>query len=381
MTRASDRVPGDSGRGAHPPLSGPGEVRRSADDVDAVWLTTVLRSQGLLPQDAAVVSFSPEPVGTGQMSDTVRFNLHTEPASVGPASVVGKFASQDTMSHATGKIMRAYEVEVRFYLEVAPRVGTRLPRVLFAALDPDEAWFTLLLEDVHSATQGDEIDGCNATVAVAAIGQMAALHAPCWGDADLASREWINRATPASEEFTAAIVAGVFPGFLSRYQDRLTPAHVELLESFMPHLTSWMSRERDPRTIVHADFRLDNLLFTPERPDPVVVDFQTINWGMGAYDLAYFIGGSLEPEVRRPVQDELIAGYHQALIDQGVEDYSLESLVADYRRECFGGLMMGVGASMMVKQTDRGDRMFLASVSRHAQQALDLDALAVLGDL
>jgi len=55
--------------------------------------------------------------------------------------------------------------------------------------------------------------------------------------------------------------------------------------------------------------------------------------------------------------------------------------VADYRMECFGGLMMGVGASMMVKQTDRGDRMFLASVSRHAQQALDLDALAVLEDL
>lgn len=362
-------------------LLGPAEVRRSADDVDAGWLTTVLGSQGLLPRDAAVISFSPEPVGTGQMSDTVRFNLRTEPAGIGPASVVGKFASLDTMSHATGKIMRAYEVEVRFYIEVAPRVGTRLPRVLFAALDPDEAWFTLLLEDVHNATQGDEIDGCDATVAAAAIGQMAALHAPCWGDTDLARREWINRATPAGEEFTAAIVAGVLPGFLSRYRDRLAPDHIEVLESFMPHLSSWMTRERGPRTIVHADFRLDNLLFTPDRPDPVVVDFQTINWGMGAYDLAYFIGGSLEPEVRRPAQDELIAGYYEALVDRGVEGYSLESLVADYRTECFGGLMMGVGASMMVKQTDRGDRMFLASVSRHAQQALDLDALAVLGDL
>jgi len=381
MTRPTNGLSGDPTRHSHPVLSGPSEVRRSAKDVDEGWLTAVLRTQGLLPEDATIVGFSPEPVGTGQMSDTVRFVLQADPPGAGPASVVGKFASQDAVSHATGKVMRAYEVEVRFYVEVAPLVGTRLPRVLFAALDPDEAWFTLLLEDQREAIQGDEIDGCDATIAAAAIGQMAALHGPCWGNPDLAGREWINRATPVSEEFTAAIVAGVFPGFLDRYRERLDPAHIALLEEFMPHLSAWMTRERGPRTIVHADFRLDNLLFTQGRPDPVVVDFQTINWGLGAYDLAYFIGGSLEPSVRRPVQNELIAGYHRALVAWGVEEYSLDALVADYRMECFGGLMMGVGASMMVRQTDRGDRMFLASVSRHAQQTLDLDALAVLGDL
>jgi len=34
----------------------------------------------------------------------------------------------------------------------------------------------------------------------------------------------------------------------------------------------------------------------------------------------------------------------------------------------------------VVKQTERGDRMFLTNVRRHAQQSLDLDALALLGD-
>ena len=42
----------------------------------------------------------------------------------------------------------------------------------------------------------------------------------------------------------------------------------------------------------------------------MVVDYQTISWGSGAYDLAYFVGGCLEPEVRRPAADELVAGYH-----------------------------------------------------------------------
>ena len=362
----------------HPVAGGASVVLRTPGEVDAGWLTTVLADRGLLPETGRVTRVVATPVGTGQMADTVRFALEYEPEGAGPSSVVGKFASQDPQSLATGRIMRAYEVEVRFYAEVAPRVATRLPRLLFAALDPVDAWFTLLLEDLHDATQGDEILGCSAEVAAAALDQLAALHAPCWEDPDLAGRGWIDRATPASDEFTAAIVTGVFPGFLDRYGDRLELEHIDLLRSFVPRMGTWMARQRGPRTIVHADFRLDNLLFTPGRPDPVVVDFQTVNWGSGAYDLAYFVGGCLEPEVRRSAGPELIAGYHQALVGRGVGGYSLDALHEDYRREAFGGLLMALGASMMVKQTERGDRMFLTSVRRHAQQAIDLDALAEL---
>jgi aminoglycoside/choline kinase family phosphotransferase len=259
-------------------------------------------------------------------------------------------------------------------------VAARVPRLLFAAFDPGESWFTLILEDLRDARPGDEIEGCDATVAAAALDQMAALHAPCWEDPELASTGWVDRSSPEGDEFAAALVTGVFPGFLERYADRLDPEHVAFLECFVPRIRAWVARERGPRTIVHADFRLDNLLFTPDRPEPAVVDFQTISWGCGAYDLAYFVGGSLEPDVRRAAGDDLIAGYHRGLVDRGVEDYPLDALITDYRRECLGGLFMAVGASMLVKRTERGDRMFLTSVRRHAQQSLDLDALAPLDD-
>jgi hypothetical protein len=364
----------------HSPVTagGPSEVRRSATDVDAAWLTSVLADRGLLPEAARVVGVVPTPVGTGQMADTVRFALTYEPAGTGPATVVGKFTSGDPQSHATGRIMRAYEVEVRFYAEIAPRVAVRHPGLLFAAVDPEEAWFTLLLQDVTGASQGDELAGCDADTAAAALRQMAGLHGPCWEAPDLAASPWVNRATPDSDAFTASIVTGVFPGFLERYGDRLEPAHVDLLRAFLPRLGEWMARPRGPGTVVHANFRLDNMLFTPGDPDPVVVDYQTVNWGGAAYDLAYFVGGSLEPEVRRAHVDDLLAGYQRALGDHGVTDYPLDELQKDYRRECFGGLMMAVGASMMVKQTERGDEMFLTNTRRHAEQALDLDALATL---
>ena len=39
---------------------------------------------------------------------------------------------------------------------------------------------------------------------------------------------------------------------------------------------------------------------------------------------------------------------------------------------------MSIGASMLVKRTSRGDDMFVTSVARYAQQALDLDAESTL---
>ena len=358
---------------------GPEGVRRAPADVDADWITGVLRERGLLGA-GRVVTVTPGPLGTGQMAETVRFALGYEPPGSGPASVVGKFTSPDERSHATGRIMRAYEVEVRFYVEIVPRVSIRHPRLLFAAIDPDEAWFTLLLEDQIDATPGDEICGCDAEVAAAALGQLAGLHAPCWEAPDLAASSWVNRATPAGDAFTASIVTGVFPEFLDRYGDHLEPDHRHLLESFLPRLGAWMARPRGPRTVVHADFRLDNLLFTADDPAPVVVDYQTVGWGSGAYDVAYFIGGCLEPEIRRAATASLMAGYLAELGAGGVGGYAIGDLMADYRRECFGGLIMAVGASMLVKRTERGDAMFLTSIRRHAQQALDLDGLDLLSD-
>ena len=164
----------------HPVAAGPDEVRRAPADVEADWVTAVLHDRGLL-QVGRVTAVRPTPVGTGQMADTVRFALEYEPVGSGPPTIVGKFTSQDEQSHATGRIMRAYEVEVRFYAEIAPRVTNRHPRLLFAAIDPDEAWFTLLLEDLADASQGDEIAGCDAEVAAAALDQMAGLHAPVLG--------------------------------------------------------------------------------------------------------------------------------------------------------------------------------------------------------
>jgi len=360
-------------------LAGPGAVIRRPTDVSAPFLTEILGARGHLDRPSRVRGVAVQPLGTGQMADTVRLALDYEPAVAGPATLVGKFASEDPRSHATGRSLRAYEAEVRFYADVAERVTARVPGLVFAAFDPDDAWFTLLLEDIGDAGPGDQITGCDVDTAASALVGMAGLHAPCWEAADLAALEWLNRSTPGSDQFTAQLVAGVLPGFLERYGDRMAPEHVALIEAFIPNLGAWLDARVGPSTLVHGDYRLDNLLFPSGAGSPVVVDFQTVVWGPAAYDLAYFVGGCLREELRRAHEAELVTEYHRRLVAGGIADYPMPRLEADYRRESLGGVMMAVGASMLVQQTERGDEMFLTSAARHAQHALDLDALGVVG--
>jgi Phosphotransferase enzyme family len=320
------------------------------------------------------------PIGTGQMADTTRFALTLDQPDAGPSSVVGKFASADDQSRGTGLALRAYEIEVRFYREVADRVGARLPEVYRAEVEPETGWFTLLMEDIAGAVQGDQIAACGPDVAAAVLEEMAGLHAPCWEAPDLERLEWLNRSTAESDGFLVALVSSLLPGFLERYADTLAPEHQAVCRTFVEHLPSYLQLRGGPRTASHGDFRLDNLLFQPATPRPVVVDWQTVTWAGGSVDVAYFIGGCLSAEDRRVHEPELVAGYHDALCRRGVRDYSLEQLRADARRDTFAGLLMAIVASMVVQRTERGDLMFLTSATRHAQHALDVDAVALLLD-
>ena len=54
----------------------------------------------------------------------------------------------------------------------------------------------------------------------------------------------------------------------------------------------------DRFALMHGDYRLDNLLFDPDRTHVTVVDWQTLGAGLPARDLAYFTGTSLMPDVR-----------------------------------------------------------------------------------
>lgn len=351
---------------------------RTADEITPGTAADALRRAGLLVGDGAVLDVQASPIGTGQMADSVRLAFTYEEGVEGaPPSVVVKLPSTDDRSRTTGRMMRAYEVEVGFYNEVARTVDMRTPVCHLAAIDLESHDFVLLLEDLSPAVQGDQIEGCSVELARRAIEQAAALHAPRWNDPTLRELAWLDRTTPQSAAATASIVGSLYPAFVERYGDHLDPEVVAAMDRAVDRIGDWWLGLPGAYTVLHGDFRLDNLLLGAGAGDIWTVDWQTVVLGNGVADAAYFIGGNLLPDVRRENEDDLARHYHRSLVERGVADLTWAECWARYRHGAWHGVYLSIAASMLVEQTERGDRMFITNTDRHVRHALDLDAFDV----
>jgi hypothetical protein len=348
--------------------------RRPAD-ITVEWLTQVLRGSGSIV-DASVGSFETATVGTGQMADSVRFALAYDVQEPGaPASVVVKLAAADDTSRATGVALGSYQTEVRFYQQVAPTVDISVPRCHFAEVDARTGWFTLVLEDMAPAVQGDQLAGCSVDEAALALQQLANLHAPRWGDRTLADLPWLHRSTPERVKLGAEMIAGLLHGFIGRYADQLDRELICLGERLIPKIEGWMTDQPQPWTVQHGDYRLDNMLFggLDSRCPLAVVDWQTATYGPPLVDASYFLGAGLVEKDRRTHEQALLREYHHALTAAGIEDYTWSQCWSDYRRFTLAGFLMAASASMLVERTARGDEMFMTMARRHGAHILDLE--------
>ena len=149
------------------------------DDLTAEWLTGAIGA-------GTVERFSTERIGTGQMSECYRVALTYAEGAAGPGSVVLKVAASDPDSRQTGLALGLYEREVRFYTDVAPRIGGPVAPCYDAGFDADTGVFHLLLGDASPAVVGDEIRGATIEQAMLAMAELGRLHAPLLGDATLA---------------------------------------------------------------------------------------------------------------------------------------------------------------------------------------------------
>lgn len=339
----------------------------TAEAITPVWLSSVLGT--------SVRSVEVSAVGTGQMGDSARLSLvYDDPAAPLPATMVVKLPAADPTSRATAVAGRSYEIEVRFYQQLAPHLPVRTARLFHADVEPGTADFVLVLEDLAPARQGDQLAGCSVDQAALAVTEVAKLHAPRWGDPGLAGIEWLDRRHARRALDPLTLMPQLWIGFTDRYGDALDPEVIEVGERFIARLATWYDRRPEPWSIVHNDYRLDNLLFGDHAGGPpiAVVDWQTTSHGPPVADVSYFVGAGLLPDQRRRHELDLVRAYHQAVTAAGVQGWSWDRCWEDYRRYAYAGLHMAVLASMIVERTPRGDEMFLAMAHRHARQVVDL---------
>jgi aminoglycoside/choline kinase family phosphotransferase len=350
-------------------------IADTPEALTAEWLTDALRDH---LASARVTEATTCPLGTGQMCDSVRITLRFDRETNVPSTLVAKLPAADETSRNTAMMLRNYVKEVSFYRELVGDLSIRTPRVYHADIDDTGVRFVLLMQDMSPAVQGDQLTGCTPDVARAALRELVGLHAPRWNDEALKSYPWLYVPPEEGRSMSRSMLPMLWNGFRDRYADRLSDQVRTAGPVLFDSIEGYVADAGGPKTVVHGDYRLDNLLLGPHADDVTVVDWQTIALGTAGSDVAYFIGAGLLPDVRREHEDDLVRGYHDDLLAAGVTGFSPDELWRDYRRGSWAGLVMAVGASMLVERTDRGDEMFMAMADRHALHALDLDAAAVL---
>ena len=185
--------------------------------------------------------------------------------------------------------------EYDFYRLAAGQAQVRTPRLYYGDCDARGTRFVLVLEDLGEMEQGDQAAGASREQAMAALRALARLHGSFWngktgrlaGLYDLLARRRRGWLQLAYALFLARTLA--------RYGSLFTPEMRRLAEAYAPRVAEHVARvAAGPISLIHGDFRLDNLFFGREDgADAAVIDWQVSGWSAPLYDVAYFLGSSV----------------------------------------------------------------------------------------
>jgi hypothetical protein len=342
-------------------------IPQRAEELTAAWFTETLAT------GATVVEVRSQEIGVdvGFMGEVHRCHLTwdratgagTENDAALPRSVIVKVPTQIPENFAAGDALRSYEREIAVYQTLRSTLGVPMPQYFYGAMDPDPApwmqrpllflfdhlpvgginWlisqflkvsgnskrrYVLVIEDIADARPPTQQLGGSLDDARTSLELLARFHATNWMRTNLTdsyphiwSVDTVPKVGQASylrnrSEFVERFGAGLADGMLDR---------LDAIQERVPELCTRLGAE--PWTLLHGDFRLDNVLFRPNG-DTVVLDFQALAIGRPAVDVAYFITTALTAE-HREEEVRLLQTYHHALLAAGVTTYSFDDLVRD----------------------------------------------------
>lgn len=347
------------------------DIPVSPDEVTASWLSDVLRT-GV---DAVDVS----PIGTGQTGATYRVAVRYGSDAGLPGSFVVKLPAQDEA--VRDRVALSYRSEHAFYTEVADTVAVPLARCYHCAIADEGAQFVLLLADMAPAEQGDQILGCTPAQAQLAVTALAGLHGPRFNDPAWLS--FTGTVMPKPDEATARglgdITGVAAQTTLEKLGPRMDPADRATVSESAALIGDWLWNAPPRFSLLHGDYRLDNLLFDPNHTRVTVVDWQTLAVGLPARDLAYFIATSLPADERAAHERDLVAAYHRALTGYGVSGYDVETCWQDYRLGMLQVPLISTLGHAFSAATERGDEMALTMLTRGSRAIRELGSLELIG--
>ena len=321
-------------------------IPTSIDEVTAQWMSdatgwnvTALRNE--------IIG-----VGVGVASAVYRSHLT---GSGCPTSVIVKLPALDPNAVFTSAVLRMYIREVKFFKTLAKDVPFRISKSYYGEVNEETSQFAMVVEDLGSLRIVDQVKGMVIEDARRAVDGLAGMHAKWWGKADALATN--GTTISLGDPIYPAVVPMVFaegwekctkeikmPDSIMQVGPRFGGAVAPLLSSLA----------QGPNTLAHGDYRADNIMFG-DNNELVVLDFQLIGTGIGAYDLAYFVTQSITAEDASRYERELFDRWIDGLLSHGAPKDLVDNkaLWQHYRSAALFCLAYPIIASRGMDLTDK----------------------------
>ncbi|HUF33830.1 MAG TPA: phosphotransferase [Acidimicrobiales bacterium] len=347
-------------------------IPSTIDEVTPAWLAS---ATGLPIETAEITQ-----IGVGIGVSSALFRARLTGGTGCPESVIIKMPALDEAAVFTSTVLRMYIREVRFFEQLAAESPVRVPKGYHGAVDEETSSFVVVMEDMGTMRMVDQLDGMELADAERAVDELAAWHATWWGKPSeglAAAGTTVSLGDP--------VYPAVLPFVFAEGWEKVTtgmdvhdaildvgPRFADAIPGLLAHLS------QGPNTVTHGDFRADNILFGPDG-SIVLLDFQLIGTGSGAYDLAYFITQSLRSEDASAHERDLFDRWIAGLRAGGVADEDLGRMWEDYRVAALFCLVYPIVASRGMDLDDPRQRNLLDCMNeRFVRAVTELDLASLL---
>lgn len=332
--------------------------------IDKESLTVALKSGGRL-REARVQDIQSTPIGQGQgltatlLRVTPTYSTHESNA---PRSIIVKISSGEGAAQDIARSLRFMERECEAYANIRRSGTLKRPACYHYSLDKERGDGILFLEDLGKLTPVDQIVGTDDGQTSAALKALASFHAEWWDDETIQQSTgrqstglpWFN--DPSIVSTVQKLYEAARPPFDQTFAKNLPVNFLTILDDVANIMKGLADRLAEPPvTMLHGDFRADNLFFDQKNETPVVwaIDWQIACKGCGVFDAAYFISQSVPLRSSQFTERTLLETYHSALIANGVAEYDFEQCLLDYRRSVIYGLVYVVIAGGFLSDGDK----------------------------
>jgi hypothetical protein len=298
------------------------------------WLSAAL---GTRYPGIEVTRVIPGPI-VSRVATSARFRI--ECAGGLPEGLPARLCAKGYYAAAGQEFRQAGEPEAYFYRDIAPAVGMRTLRCLYADFDPSTRASVVLSEDVvvQGATFLDALSDYTPDQAAESLAQLARLHAATWGAPALAEVGWLaprlatylehRGADDIRVNFDGPTGARVPAGV--RDAQRLADAY-RALAAIVPGEQPWC--------VIHGDPHVGNL-FLDSAGRPSFLDWQLVQRGPWYLDVGYHIASALAVPDRRGAEQDLLRHYLGHLAAAGIDPPAWDQAWHGLRRGIIHGYFL-----------------------------------------